>query len=59
MIAFRYEDPDVTNSDVPMPRSQGADLAALLSVDHSDFRHRYTGTNPPSWREQSCTGIAM
>ena len=40
----RYEEPDATASGEPVPRSQGADLGALLSADYTEFRQRYTGT---------------
>lgn len=41
---FRYDEPDAAASGEPVPRSQGADLGALLSADHTEFRQRYTGT---------------
>lgn len=45
---FRYEEPDAIANGEPVPRSQGADLGALLSADYTEFRQRYTGTRPHS-----------
>ena len=46
LSVFRYEEPDAIASGEPVPRSQGADLGALLSADYTEFRQRYTGTRP-------------